>query len=670
MALGTECAPLLILAALAAFVPLSEAADSKSTGRRPGLRVAFESLEQSEPRRRDIATLPNFRLFVPAASPPTSFLPAGRFAATWSGFVSVDLRSDYRFQAELNGEFKMELNGVAVLDAAGASAASTSSKFVRLNKGTNWVTATFRSPPSGDAFVRVDWMQKGGLPGPIPLHALSHAPDPESERAERLRLGRALFFESRCGKCHTHGSGEQKNPELTQDAPSFEGIGSRRNSSWMAQWILDPKSQRVSAHMPRLFHGPSAPRDAEAAAAFLVSLKDQSVSPATPEVSANQFEAGKQLFDSLHCVACHSDPGEMNPGAERISLKHVAEKFPPGQLALFLKNPAAHYAWSRMPNFKLDDEEARPLAAFLNSHAEPPAANQGAFASAMIERGRKLVQTTGCLNCHSLKLENPFAAKALADLPVSRWSQGCLASAPAEKSSAPFFAFTPGEREALQAFAAGDRTSLSRFAATEFAARQLSGLKCQECHGKIDGFPPVEILGGKLQPEWTAAFLAGKVSYKPRPWLSARMPAFAAHAEALADGLAMLHGCAPKTAAELPIDEEASKIGQKLVSADGGFSCIACHAVGRVGANLVFDSAGVNLAYAAERLQRPYFTRWLFNPLSIDPSSKMPVYFDEMGQSPLTDVLDGDGAKQIDAIWQYLRLGDKMPLPPGTEPAP
>ena len=48
----------------------------------------------------------------------------------------------------------------------------------------------------------------------------------------------------------------------------------------------------------------------------------------------------------------------------------------------------------------------------------------------------------------------------------------------------------------------------------------------------------------------------------------------------------------------------------------------------------------------------------------------MPVYFDEEGKSPLTDVLGGDADRQLEAVWQYLRLGDQMPPPPGTQPAP
>ncbi len=142
------------------------------------------------------------------------------------------------------------------------------------------------------------------------------------------------------------------------------------------------------------------------------------------------------------------------------------------------------------------------------------------------------------------------------------------------------------------------------------------------------------------------------------------MPAFSQRGVSIAQGLAMLHGYPPETPREGPIDEEMAKTGQKLVSAIGGFSCISCHAVGTLGATQVFESAGINLAYSGERLLKEYFHRWVRNPLAIDPSTKMPVYFDEEGRSPLADVYDGDGQKQREAIWQYIRMGEKMPPPP------
>ena len=180
----------------------------------------------------------------------------------------------------------------------------------------------------------------------------------------------------------------------------------------------------------------------------------------------------------------------------------------------------------------------------------------------------------------------------------------------------------------------------------------------------------MEILGGKLKPEWAAKFIGGEIPYKPRAefhpagdaWLPARMPAFASRAKLLAEGMAMEQGHPPRTPAEGPIDLEAAKVGQKLVGKDGGFSCVACHGVGPLKAVAVFESEGINLAWSADRLLRPYYFRWLREPQVIDPQTKMPKYFDE-GKSPFTDFYDGDAEKQINAMWQYLRLGDKMPAP-------
>jgi hypothetical protein len=41
----------------------------------------------------------------------------------------------------------------------------------------------------------------------------------------------------------------------------------------------------------------------------------------------------------------------------------------------------------------------------------------------------------------------------------------------------------------------------------------------------------------------------------------------------------------------------------------------------------------------------------------------MPVYFSDDGGSPLKEFYDGDGPKTLAAVWEYLRLGAKMPKP-------
>jgi mono/diheme cytochrome c family protein len=237
---------------------------------------------------------------------------------------------------------------------------------------------------------------------------------------------------------------------------------------------------------------------------------------------------------------------------------------------------------------------------------------------------------------------------------------------------APFHAFASVEIADIQAFAPGARDSLSRLVPAEFAERYTRLLNCTACHGQLEGFPPLELLGSKLKPEWSARFIGGEIPHKIRydahpkgePWLEARMPAFKAHAPYLAAGLAARDGFPPSSAATQSPDQALAQVGRKLVGKDGGFSCVSCHGVGSLLAMEVFESEGINLVYSADRLQPDFYRRWLRAPTSIDSQTKMPVYFDE-GKSPLTEILGGDGEKQIDAIWAYLQLRDKM-QPPAT----
>ena len=110
------------------------------------------------------------------------------------------------------------------------------------------------------------------------------------------------------------------------------------------------------------------------------------------------------------------------------------------------------------------------------------------------------------------------------------------------------------------------------------------------------------------------------------------------------------------------MDPEKAKVGRKLVSANGGFFCFSCHAIGSLKPAQVFDAQGINLANVGERLLPEYFRRWMRNPLRIDPQTKMAAYFNQ-GQSALFDVLDGDAEQQIEALYHYILQGNKMNPP-------
>ena len=81
----------------------------------------------------------------------------------------------------------------------------------------------------------------------------------------------------------------------------------------------------------------------------------------------------------------------------------------------------------------------------------------------------------------------------------------------------PFFPFTPEDRDALCLFLKESVDSISRYIPFEFADRHMQ----------------------------VKAFIAGKIPYKARPKLLARMPAFPAYAEGIVEGLAQQHGFPP-----------------------------------------------------------------------------------------------------------------------------
>jgi mono/diheme cytochrome c family protein len=626
----------------------------------PGLAVQFRQGE-----RTDRLVLPYPALHVEPTEAPSAFLEAGPFAAEFCGWISVELRAQYTFTAESSAEIELLINGREVL--AGHSPGPALSKPVRLNKGTNSFLLRLAPVTNRATFVRLLWSGRNNpVPVPIPAAAFTYTPDAALQTSLAAHEGRFLVRQYGCANCHLAGAAPAFDAPAFDapafdapafDAPGFDRIGSRLHSNWMAEWILNPGADRP-ARMPQLFRGPEARAQAEAVAAYLSALTGE-VALTNDKTNDRERAAGETLFRDLRCASCHTVPGEPAM-ADRMSLGHVAQKF--AALPEFLENPQAHYRVNPMPDFKLTATEARELAAFLRQRAgqkESQAAAKVATTAANIAKGKALVQASGCLNCHGSDLQNEFKAPPFSAITQSRL--GCLDP---NSTRPPRFPFASGEKEKIVAFLAMQQPlAPGRNVPHEQALRETKMLQCAQCH-RESGLPEPLTLGGKLKPEWAAHFIAGKVPYKPRPWLKTRMPAFPAYATPLAAGLAALHGHPARTPSEGVSHPEGVSVGAKLVSSAGGFSCVACHPVKDAASAVVVESPGVNLAYSGERLLGSFFHRWLMNPIAIDPGTKMPVYFDTEGRSQLTEFFEGDAAKQIDAIWEYLRLGDKMPPPP------
>ncbi|MFO0980265.1 MAG: hypothetical protein U1E76_00740 [Planctomycetota bacterium] len=399
-------------------------------------------------------------------------------------------------------------------------------------------------------------------------------------------------------------------------------------------------------------------------AAFLATLGQPG--DAGGACSAAEVSGGARLFTTLGCVACHGAAAPAAADGSLVSLALVARKWQPLALEQFLRAPARGYRWIRMPDFHLTAVEARMLAGHVlaaSVAAAPPAAAPGDAV-----RGRALAARAGCASCHTIDVANRASSPRL-DL-LHDWSRGCLSDDVAGRGTAPDFALDGEDREALRAFCRGGFESLERHDAAEFAERAMHELRCLNCHSRDqhhtewhggeptgNGPPNLTWAGEKLQASFVENILAGTLDFKPRPWLAARMPSFAAPAAAIARGLSCMHGCSPEPVAASAPDAALAAIGKRLVSNKGGFSCTSCHAVGAQPALQVFEAEGINLMYSAERLRRDFFLRWIMNPMRIEPASRMPTYADDKGKTAFVEVLAGDAQRQFEAIWEFLQGG-------------
>ncbi|MGD8837515.1 MAG: c-type cytochrome, partial [Desulfobacteraceae bacterium] len=111
---------------------------------------------------------------------------------------------------------------------------------------------------------------------------------------------------------------------------------------------------------------------------------------------------GKNLYDEKGCRGCHELEGFQRPESIAPVLSRLGEKVNNDWLAMWLKRPKDYLPDTIMPFFDLPPEEIEALSAFLlNQKGINPAKTTGIEPANLIH-GKKLVDTIGCLGCHTI----------------------------------------------------------------------------------------------------------------------------------------------------------------------------------------------------------------------------------------------------------------------------
>ena len=631
-----------------------------------GVLAKFETVDSTHSFTRQLR-LP--ALFLNPHETATSFLPNQPFRVSFNGYVKLKLKESYTFTFEGFGSAKLAINDEEVLLETG-ELGTNKSQPIQLVKGYNKFELYYEPLDHGSKKIRVYWENDSIKREPIPPTSFyAVGSDEQYQKSSLVENGRDLVTNHNCLKCHSSGA-EVHSVFTSRDAPELSSVGNRLNQDWIHQWLLSPSTIRSDATMPHLFDKSDESKQMAAnISSYLSTLKKGDVESLQTE--NGDIETGGDAFENLGCIGCHRfTPASEEDEYDRVSLHFANSKFKNGQLSKFLMNSRAHYKWSRMPQFKLTQKVSNDLAAYIRDSAKGQAVEGGQEIQGDVELGKKQFVSIGCVNCHEVdQLKSDRVHSAL----FANSERGCLSDS--TQSGIPKYSFSESELESVRAFVESkNQNSLTNFSSTEFTQHQIKTLRCTTCHDLDDGqatlpyiieeegvvgLPPNRVpmltyAGEKLLTDWSSKLLTGKLKYRVREHFRVQMPGFPTRGAAIAEGLAATHGFAGNENTETIADERSIELGKQVAAMETGLSCNRCHAIADKKPNAAFDAQSTNLIYAATRLRKEYYLRWMANPLRVDKQTKMPRFSEDGKSTSLKSVLDGNAEKQFDALWHYL----------------
>jgi mono/diheme cytochrome c family protein len=333
----------------------------------------------------------------------------------------------------------------------------------------------------------------------------------------------------------------------------------------------------------------------------------------------------------------------------------------------------------------------------ITEDAAPPVSNQAfKIDEKLVAEGRTLFATAGCASCHEVREEKgkpPVASKLsgmsklkLADLNLNA---GCLSDAPSGRAAQ--FHLSKLQREALrQALSTKPQSASDREKRQAEIVRHMTTFNCYACHARdnIGGVeaarddhfattikemgeegrlpPPLNGVGGKLSMSWMRNIV--DKGAKSRPYMLTRMPVFGIrNVKPLLETFEVVDQLPPKPLSQFDEPPYRVKDYGRLLVGSKGFGCIKCHTFDKFKAEGI---QSIDMTTMTRRLRPEWFVRYVRDPLTFRPGTRMPSAWPKKGKSYLPTVFDGDCDKQISSVWTYLLDGPKAAPPQGVGGTP
>jgi len=386
-------------------------------------------------------------------------------------------------------------------------------------------------------------------------------PTPHADRDKKNPIpeGHVLLHSLGCLACHRVG---ELGTDTAFGGGDLSHVGARRSRDWLHTQLREPSKLNPHARMPVFDLSDGEREHLVDALSKLGATADISSDAGNAEPSL--IDAGKKLFASAQCAACHesADQSNFTPRAPKLERSIVDWE----RTCLSSQSDPDH----RRPSYPQADHAA--LQAYVTALAQ----RSGTLSTpGDAERGKLVLEQKNCLGCHE--------------------RGGARGIAPTAGHVVSQIADLTGQSQALippNLTAVGDKLY------DEPLAKSVRGEQQRR----------MSWLGVRM-PKFAHS--------------DAEQAALVAHfidTDRIPDG-------APDTRTITGSATSQELIAGRTLTGPHGFSCIACHECGKyVPPNVAIATHGSDLLGFAKRMRPEFFLRWTRSPLRVVPGIEMPSY--------------------------------------------
>jgi cytochrome c1 len=406
-----------------------------------------------------------------------------------------------------------------------------------------------------------------------------------------------------------------------------------------------------------------------------------------PLVGTPKLNEGRELLARYGCVRCHTvklpDDSRVAATDEPPALTHIADKTTREWIYAWLKDPTAYSASATMPKFKLSDDEARDISAFLVANSTPLSGDTVAASATPPNlppdptAGASLYGESFCASCHAVQnaagnivggdigpelthignkvkpewlqawLEDPRTYDPDTPMPHYRWSDQQLRILTVflqNKTDPELLANVHLDPATPEQIAHG-KSLVAQYGCA--VCHVIEGMKKPENFApdlsRIGSKPVAQLVFVPGMPHTLPDYLEGKIR-EPRSFGGGlRMPQYTftpAQVEALTTALLSLTERSYTLPARLQIASQPSSRYQpaghagKLMTE---LACFSCHRIDGRGGNMAPD-----LTWEGSAVQRQWLNTFLKNPNTLRPAliRRMPKFnLSESESADLTDYM-------------------------------